>query len=318
MIVVRSPLRLPLGGGGTDLPSYYRHAGGSWLSAALDLHVEVAVWHPGTDAPGAAPAAGAENPLVQAATLAQGVPRGAVSCRLHSAVAEGSGLGASGSIAVALVVALDALEGRSRTLRDIAVEAAAIEQAAVGPTAGEQDPWIAAVGGITWFEVDRTGAVRHEPVALPAGTIDALHQRLALFAVGSGRLSANLLRDQHDRSQRSDQKMLENLRHIEELGRRSRAALEAGDVDAFGAMLHEHWELKRRRSPGISTEAIDHWYQVARDAGCVGGKVVGAGGGGHLLVCAPDLTPVRAALAVEGLHEVPCRLGAPGASVIER
>jgi D-glycero-alpha-D-manno-heptose-7-phosphate kinase len=315
VIEVRSPLRLPLGGGGTDLRSHADRHGAGWVAAALDLAVTVAVGPPGPSRPPSA--VGPPAPLVAAALAGRALDAGDVAVAITSPVAAGTGLGSSGAVAVALVLALDRVEGRPpRSAEDLAAAGHAVEEAAVGPTAGYQDPWIAALGGLRWFAVAPGEAVTHRPLAIDEGTRAALAGCLGLYALGGSRSSAALLADQHRRTTDGEPAMAANLARTAALGVASREALEAGDLAGFGRLLHEHWCTKRGRSPGMSTDAADRAYDAARAAGAWGGKVVGAGGTGHLLVSAPDQGRVALALAPLGMRRLPLAWSERGAEVV--
>lgn len=312
-VVVRSPLRLPLGGGGTDLPAHADRHGGCWLAAAVDVAVEVTLLDP----PGAPPVSPAgARPLVEAALAARRADGPPPGVRVRSPVPAGTGLGSSGALAVALVVALDHVERTVRSPEELAAAALGVERAAVGPTAGYQDPWASALGGLRWYEVAPGGDVRHRQLTVGAPGVEELDRRLGLFGVGGTRSSASVLADAHRRSTDGDREVLENLRVTADLGVASRDALEQGDLDGFGRLLHEHWCNKRRRSPGMTTGEVDRAYALALEAGALGGKLVGGGGGGYLLTYARDPDPVRAAMAAAGLAELPFSLGASGASVL--
>jgi len=169
---------------------------------------------------------------------------------------------------------------------------------------GKQDPYVAAHGGICAYTFHSDGAVDVEPLELEANVLRRMRDQLLLFYTGAARSASKMLADQDARSRSGDEQMLENLHHIKDLGRRSYDLLQSGDLDGYGELMHEHWEHKRRRSPGMSDEQIDRLYTLARRSGCIGGKLVGAGGGGFLLVYATRPADIRQAMAAAGVSEL--------------
>lgn len=326
MIVTQTPLRVSIAGGGTDLPSYYRRFGGSWVSAAIERHVHVAVDPRALGGRYSIRCPELEEVDSPAAITHRGVrevlrrhPLGpGAQVVSFSDVPAGTGLGSSGSFLVGLLHAVRLARGLAVAPEVLAEEACAIEMDALGEPSGKQDPYIAAFGGITAFEVATDGAVRAAPLALPERARSELAERLLLFFTGRTRRSTALLQEQRARCEEDAPAMLEALHQTAALGRRLRAALEAGDTLAFAEGMHEHWLRKRARSRGISDGAIDAWYDLGRAHGALGGKLVGAGGGGFLLFYARDPAGVRAAMAGAGLAELPFSFSPGGTRVVVR
>ena len=200
----------------------------------------------------------------------------------------------------------------------IAEEACDIEINRLKEPVGKQDQYIAAYGGITCFEIEKQGRVVASPLPLSADTIHDLEDRLLLFFTGYSRSASAILADQKTRSTGNDKAMLANLQSIVEIGRESRMVLERGDTRAFAELMHTHWMRKRERSAGMSNDQINRWYDMARLNGALGGKLVGAGGGGFLMFYADDPKGVRAAMAEERIEEVRFKFDFDGSTVIVR
>jgi D-glycero-alpha-D-manno-heptose-7-phosphate kinase len=230
----------------------------------------------------------------------------------------GTGLGSSGAFTVGLLRAVYALKREHVTAGALAEEACHIEIDVLGEPVGKQDQYIAAFGGLTCFEFEPDGHVVSSPLGVSQATLHTLEERLLLFFTGYSRSAGEILADQKSRSTDGDAAMLENLEETKRLGRRIRTALEEGRPDEFGAMMHEHWERKRRRSQGMSNDSIDRWYGVGLENGAIGGKVVGAGSGGFLMFYAEDPAALRAAMAAEGLTEARFMFDLDGSSVLVR
>ena len=324
MISTRSPLRISLGGGGTDLPSYYRDHGGFLIAAAIDRFVYVTVLRPFT--PGVflkysklehvATIAEVQHPIIREALRLTGFRTPQVEITTLADIPAGTGLGSSGSFTTALLKALFAHKMRPIDPRDLAELACRIEIDILGEPIGKQDQYIAACGGITCFTFNPDGSVAVEPLAISIDTKFDLEDNLLMFFTGFSRSAGSILQDQQARTESQDAAMLANLHYVKELGRRSRKLLIGGRTADFGALLHEHWEHKKRRSEGMSMPQIDEWYELGRRNGAIGGKLVGAGGGGFLLFYAEDRNRLRHAMARAGLEEVRFRFELEGTKVM--
>ena len=228
----------------------------------------------------------------------------------------GTGLGSSGSFTTALLKALYTHRKRLIHPGDLAELACHIEIDRLGEPIGKQDQYIAAFGGITCFTFKRDDTVVSQPLALSMDTMFDLEDNLLLFFTGFSRSAGSILKDQNTRTQQSDADMLRNLHYVKELGRKSREALESGNAARFGELMHEHWLHKKKRSGGMSNPDIDAWYDLGISNGAVGGKLVGAGGGGFLLFYAHDRNRLRHAMNTAGLEEVRFRFDFEGTKVI--
>jgi D-glycero-alpha-D-manno-heptose-7-phosphate kinase len=216
----------------------------------------------------------------------------------------GTGLGSSGSFTTALLKGLFMHRRRLLMPAELAQLACKIEIEILKEPVGKQDQYIAAYGGITCFEFNRDDSVNAYPLPISMDTLYDLEDNLLLFFTGKARSAANILRDQDTRTQDSQEDMLSNLHDIKNLGLRSQEALVSGRPTEFGELLHEHWLQKRRRSSGMSNPQIDEWYEIGMKNGALGGKLVGAGGGGFLMFYVADRNRLRHAMAKAGLEEV--------------
>jgi D-glycero-alpha-D-manno-heptose-7-phosphate kinase len=301
-----------LGGGGTDLPSYYTQFGGTVLSAAIDKYVYVTVMRPFL--PGIYLKYSkqervnsfheVEHPIIREALACLNFPEQQIEITTLADIPSGTGLGSSGSFTTALLKALYSHKRQMILPNELAELACEIELNRLHEPIGKQDQYIAAYGGITCFEFNPDGSVEAQPLSVSRETLFDLEDNLLLFFTGFDRAAGSILRDQDDRTKKADPKMFENLHYVRELGARSRKALELGRCAEFGEIMHEHWENKRRRSGGMSNPQIDEWYSLGMTNGAVGGKLVGAGGGGFLMFYAADRARLRQAMSLAGLEEV--------------
>jgi D-glycero-alpha-D-manno-heptose-7-phosphate kinase len=231
-------------------------------------------------------------------------------------IPSGTGLGSSGSFTTALVKALYAHRRRLLHSSEVARLACEIEIDRLHEPVGKQDQYIAAYGGVTCFEFHADGSVAARPLGIDMDTLFDLEDHLLLFFTGFSRSAGSLLQDQKTRSDELDPEMMDNLHYVKELGYRSQRALESGQCEEFGALMHEHWEHKKLRSRGMSNPKIDEWYDLGRRNGAIGGKLVGAGGGGFLMFYAEDRKQLRQAMRGAGLEEVRFRFDFEGTKVL--
>ena len=324
MIITRSPLRITLGGGGTDLPSYYREYGGFLIAAAIDRYVYVTVLRPFT--PGiflkysklehVQHVDEVQHPIIREAIRMLDFKTPQLELTTLADIPAGTGLGSSGSFTTALLKALYAHRRRLLHPGELAELACDIEINRLKEPIGKQDQYIAAYGGITCFRFHTNDSVEATPLKLDMDTLFDLEDNLLLFFTGFSRSAGSILKDQQSRTEQADREMIQNLHYVKELGVRSQRALEAGDPRRFGELMHEHWEHKKRRSGGMSNPQIDEWYELGLANGAVGGKLVGAGGGGFLLFYAEDRKRLRQAMGHAGLEEVRFRFDFEGTKVL--
>lgn len=325
MIITRTPLRVTLGGGGTDLPSYYEQFGGYVLSAAIDKYVFVSLNRTFTpdyvlrysalervDA-----AVDIGHPIVREAFVRHHVEP-SVEMVSMADIPSGTGLGSSGAFTVGLLRAIYAMRRDHVDAGMLAEEACRIEIERLNRPVGKQDQYVAAFGGLKAYSFERDGTVRVDPLRISADTYRELEEHLLMFFTGYSRAADQVLEEQRDRSTVGDPEMIDNLHTVKELGLRSMASLERGDVEDFATLMHVHWENKRRRSRAMSNRSIDRWYEVGRANGALGGKLVGAGAGGFLLFYTRDPRRLRATMRAEGLPEVRFRFDNSGSAVMVR
>jgi D-glycero-alpha-D-manno-heptose-7-phosphate kinase len=324
MIITRSPLRITLGGGGTDLPSYYEKFGGFLCAAAIDRYVYVTITRPFvpsihlkySDIEQVQHVEEIRHPIIREALRMQNLRTPQIEITTLADIPAGTGLGSSGSFTTALIRALYAHRRRLLHSSEVAKLACEIEIERLKEPVGKQDQYISAYGGLTCFEFHEDGSVSARPLAISMETLWDLEDNLLLFFTGFSRSAGSILQEQNDRSQQLDESMLANLHYVKDLGLRSQRALESGDCAEFGALMHEHWEHKKRRSPQMSNSQIDEWYELGRRQGALGGKLVGAGGGGFLLFYTEDRKRLRQAMAHAGLEEVRFRFDFEGTKVL--
>lgn len=324
MIIARSPLRISFGGGGTDLPSYYREHGGFLLAAAIDKYVYATVMRP--FAPGiylkysnlehVDLVKDVQHPIIREALDELHLRTPQVEITTLADIPSGTGLGSSGSFTTALLKALYSHYRKNMHPKELAELACKIELEKLGEPVGKQDQYIAAFGGITAFTFNPDGTVLSEPLAISTDTLHNLEDNLLLFFTGISRSASAILSDQDVKSKANNNVMLDNLHFTKELGFRSRDALLAGDMAGFGQLMHEHWVHKKERSQGMSNEFINNAYENALKNGAVGGKLVGAGGGGFLLFYSSDKDKLRNAMSKLNLEEVRFKFDFEGTKVI--
>lgn len=326
MIITRSPLRISLGGGGTDLPSYYKEHEGFLIAAAIDKYVFVTLTRPfkpgvylkyssieHTDQVNSV-----QHPIIRESLklFEENISNPQIEITTLADIPAGTGLGSSGSFTTALLKGLYTHSKEILNTSQIAELACDIEINKLGEPIGKQDQYIAAYGGISCFTFCKDDSVKVEPLKISDDTLFDLEDNLLLFFTGFARSASSILKDQKEKSQSNNLDMLSNLNYVKEMGYRSKQLLLDGKTSDFGALMHEHWEHKKRRSGGMSNSQIDEWYELGLKNGAIGGKLVGAGGGGFLLFYAEDRNKLRHAMKHAGLEEVRFRFDYEGTKVI--
>ena len=324
MIIVRSPLRISLGGGGTDLPSYYKEHEGFLIAAAIDKYVYVTINRPFLEGiylkyssiENVKDVSEVQHKIIREVLTMQNLRTPQIEITTLTDIPAGTGLGSSGSFTTGLIKALYTYRKKHIHQEALAELACHVEIDRLAEPIGKQDQYIAAIGGITSFAFHKDDNVVSAPVNLTVDTIFDLEDNLLLFFTGFARSASNILKDQKIRSEKNDEDMINNLHYVKDLGYRSKTALENGDTNLFGELMHEHWENKKRRSGGMSNPDIDNWYNLAMKNGAIGGKLVGAGGGGFLMFMAKDKARLRKAMKEGGLEEVRFKFDFEGTKVI--
>jgi len=324
MIIVRSPLRITLGGGGTDVPSYYRGHEGFLIAAAIDKYVyitihqtfieELLVKYSELERVGSLD--DLKHPIVREAFRLSGVPGRALEITSMADIPAGTGLGSSSSFTTALLKALYTHKKELIHPQELAERACEVEIERLREPIGKQDQYISAYGGVTCFRFNKDGKVDAWPAPLDTETLYNLEDNLLMFFTGYSRAASAILKEQDSKTKEQDCDMIDNLHHVKKMGYRSLKLLEEARLVEFGQLMHEHWELKKRRSGGMSNPQIDEWYALAMRSGAAGGKLIGAGGGGFLMFYAEDKTKLRHAMIQAGLTEVRFRFDFEGTKTI--
>jgi D-glycero-alpha-D-manno-heptose-7-phosphate kinase len=311
VIFSRAPLRISLGGGGTDLPSYYREHGGFLVSAAIDKYVYM-LTHTVfqrryrmkySELEEVDEVAQIRHPILRESLLRHW-PGNPLEIASVADVPAGTGMGSSGAYTVCLLKGLIRARHTSISAADLAEAACEIEMGVLGEPVGKQDPYVAAHGGICVYTIAPSGDVEVTPLELDPTVLARLRAHLLLFYTGEARSASKVLGDQDRRSKAGDPDMIENLHRTKALGREIQRLLVDGDLESYAGLMHEHWMHKRSRSPGMANAHIDHLYSVALRSGVIGGKLVGAGGGGFLLLYARRPEDTRRAMAEAGAPEL--------------
>lgn len=324
MIIARSPLRITLGGGGTDLPSYYREHGGFVVSAAIDKYVYVALHQNFDDdlivkyskLERVAHAGLLEHPIIRESFAELGMDGRGLELTSMADIPGGTGLGSSGSFTTALLKVLHSSRMANISADQLAVQACKVELERLKGPIGKQDQYIAAVGGITAFTFNRDGSVEHHPVKLSEETLWNLEENLLLFFTGYSRSASAILKDQDVRSKASDPDMAAYLNRTKHQATYSIHALERGVLDLFACNLNFQWEEKIRRSPHAVNPDIVAFRKHGLANGALGGKLIGAGGGGFLMFYASDKQKLRRAMREKGLQEVRFRFDFEGTKIV--
>jgi D-glycero-alpha-D-manno-heptose-7-phosphate kinase len=324
VIIGRSPLRISLGGGGTDLPSYYRDHGGFLVAAAITKYVYVSMHE--TPLPELVlrysqiervkTIAEIRHPIIREALRLTEITGPNVEITSMADIPAGTGLGSSGSFGTCLLKVLHNFKRDMIHPRELAELACHIEIDLLKEPVGKQDQYIAAYGGVTVFEFQRDGNVVARPVRASADTLDLLEDNLIMVSTGFYRAASQVLKEQDDRTKSQDSAMVQNLHHVKELGHRSLEAIESGNLTELGRIMHEHWQHKKQRSKLMSNADIDGWYDLAMANGAIGGKLIGAGGGGFLLFYTEQKGRLRQALRGAGLMEVKLSFDYEGTKIL--
>ena len=325
MIVSRAPFRFSLGGGGTDLPDYYRQHGGFVVSAAIDSYMYVTAnqrFYPSirlaySETEIVDDVADIRHPIFREALKMVGIASG-IELTSVADLPSNSGLGSSSSFTVALLNALHAYKREFVSSAQLAREACELEMDRLGEPVGKQDQYIAAFGNITALSIDRDGNVQVEPVPVRAEVLDELQNNLLIMYSGVERPAKAVLAEQGQRARSGDAATLSGMHRIKALGHEVYDLLVRGDVDRYGDLLHEHWQHKKRLASKMTDAVLDQHYDAARAAGAIGGKLIGAGGGGFFMfyVRPAERRRVWETLAARGLRPLRFRFDLDGARIL--
>jgi D-glycero-alpha-D-manno-heptose-7-phosphate kinase len=325
MIITRTPFRITLGGGGTDLPSFYREHGGFILAVTLDkymyLNVNTSIVddkirvkyskselvdHTGQ----------LEHTLAREALRYLRVTSG-IEITSMADIPAGTGLGSSSAYLVGLLNALHALTQSPAGPEQLAEEACDIELDILKKPIGKQDQYMAAFGGLTVLDIARDGKVRVSRIELDVEVLEALEHNILMFYTHNVRDATAILGRQDSATKRKDEVVVSSLREIKDIGMEIGAAITKGNLRRFGELMDVHWQLKKRLAESVTNPQIDAWYELAKRNGAIGGKISGAGGGGFLMLyCEENKAPLREVMRGAGLRELNFRFDFEGSKVI--
>lgn len=312
MIISRSPLRISLGGGGTDLPSYYEKHGGFLIAATIKSYVYVAI-HKAfmrgiilkySKMERVERASDILHPLFRESILAVDKNLNGVEISSFADIPSGTGLGSSGAFTCCLLNSILEYQNFKLTKKVLAELACEIEINHLHEPSGKQDQYASSFGGINAFTFQKSGEVDISPLNLSATNQNNIRDSLIMFFTGFARQSSVILSEQKIKTEAGNSEMIDNLHRTKEIGYRSFDALLNGDLELYGRLMHSHWQRKKQRSPSMVNSEIENIYNIAMENGAIGGKLVGAGGGGFLLFVTENKMKTRTALAELGLSEV--------------
>jgi len=322
MIVSKTPLRMSYVGGGSDLPSFYRHEIGAVLSTTIDKYIYVAVnkkfdgkirlSYSKTEE--VDEVSQIEHPLVREALSMLSIPGGIEIASLADIPSRGSGLGSSSSFTVALLNALYAFKNQYSSKESLAKQACEIEIERCGEPIGKQDQYAAAYGGLNLIRFHPDDSVSVDPVICSPNTIKRIDESTLVFFTGRTRSASAVLRNQSDAMRLEERRIL--MRRMVQLAFELKKELESGSVENFGSILDENWKLKAQLITGISDPQIDEWYRKGVLAGATGGKLLGAGNGGFIMFFAPPEYHVKIKAALSDLIPIKFGLDRNGAQIV--
>lgn len=324
MLITRSPLRISLGGGGTDLPSYYSEHRGFLIAAAIDKYVyitlhqtfieELIIKYSSLEKVNKLD--DIQHPIIRESLKYIGIEATYLEISSMADIPAGTGLGSSGSFTTSLLKNLHAFKKNLVHPQDLAEQACHIELERLKEPIGKQDQYISAYGGLTCFEFSLEGKVNASPLNIDQDTLYQLEDNLLLFFTGYSRSASTIMKEQDEKSKNNDREMTEHLHFIKEIAFESKMALETGNLIKFSDLMNKHWLHKQTRSKNMSNEKITQWYKLALNNGALGGKLIGAGGGGFLMFFAEDKILLRRVMRETGLQEVRFRFDFEGTKLI--
>ncbi len=325
MIITRTPFRVTLGGGGTDLPSFYTEHGGFILAAAIDKYMFLNVNTPIVDdkiriryskSEMVDDVNDVQHTLAREALRYFGIPNGIEIVSIAD-IPAGTGLGSSSSYLVGLLNALHTLTQDQATPQKLAEEACHIELDVLNKPIGKQDQYMAAFGGLTVLDITPDGKVCVTRMDLDVDLVESLEHNILMFYTHEMRDATAILKKQDDATRTRDRTVVKSLREIKDIGFEILEAISKGNLHRFGELLDVHWQSKKRLSEGISNPQIDAWYELAKQNGAIGGKISGAGGGGFLMLyCEENKACLRDAMRAAGLRELKFRFDFEGSKVV--
>jgi len=325
MIITRTPFRVTLGGGGTDLPAYYKKHGGFIFSAGLDKYMFIAVNRPMVDDLIRLKYSKTEvveklddikHEIPREALRMMGIEKG-IEISSIADISAGTGLGSSSCYAVGILNALHVLKREYISLEELAEEDFRLEAEILKQPIGKQDPYLAAFGGLTVLDIDKDGKVKVRKANVSPQTADDLNRNLLMFFTGTSRDAKEILTEQSRGADKDDKQVVESMHYIKEIGHEILEAVEGDNIDEVGRLFDAHWQHKKRISTKMTNPEFDRIYEVAKANGALGGKISGAGGGGFFtFYVSEDHAKLRGAMEKEGLRELRYRFDFEGTKVL--
>tara|TARA_B100001093_G_scaffold519622_1_gene609501 strand:+ start:2055 stop:3038 length:984 start_codon:yes stop_codon:yes gene_type:complete len=312
MIITRSPLRISLGGGGTDLKSYYKNHSGFLIAGAINKYVYINFHQSFNDKIilKYSQIEEVENvneiahPIIRETLKLFSINNTNIEIASMADIPSGTGLGSSGSFTTALIKACHLYKKNISYPEIIAKEACNVEIDILKEPIGKQDQYISSYGGLSCFDFNKDGSVLVTPLKISKDSILNLEENLLLFFTGFSRSASKILKSQVTQSEKNENSIIENLHEVKEMGYQSKKYLENGDLNSFANLMNDHWQIKKKRSKTMTNKKIDSYYQSGIDNGAIGGKVIGAGGGGFLMFYASDKKLLRNKMQSLGLIEI--------------
>jgi D-glycero-alpha-D-manno-heptose-7-phosphate kinase len=325
MIITRTPFRITLGGGGTDLPSYYSKYGGFIFAATINKYMFINVNRPIVDDLVRVKYSKSEtvnhrdelqHEIAREAMRMMGIDN-ALEIVSMADIPAGTGLGSSSCYAVGLLNALHTMKREYITVKEIAEEACRLEIDILKKPIGKQDQYMAAFGGLTVLDIDKDGTVNVRKASVSDATVDDLNRNLLMFYTNTSRSADEILSEQSKGAKEEKKDIIESMHYIKELGYKILDAAESGNITDIGLMFDQHWEYKKRISTKMSNPRFDEIYEIARKSGALGGKISGAGGGGFFLFYVEEKhEKFREQMKELGLREMRYRFDFEGTKVL--
>jgi D-glycero-alpha-D-manno-heptose-7-phosphate kinase len=328
MILVRTPFRLPLGGGGTDLPAYYQKFGGYLITGAINKYMFISINQPAlvdrikvkyskSESVGLGELDQIQHDIARETLRYLGIDR-PIEITSTADLSAGTGMGSSGSYAVGLLNGLNCMLRRHVSVHDLAEQACKVEMELANKPVGKQDQFAAAFGGIKILEIDQSGKVTVSTLDLEHEIVNELENRLMMFYTHVERDASEILAEQGKKVTADESAATNSMHRIKEIGAQSATALKKGDITGFGKLMHEHWAEKKKISSKMSMKKIDEYYETAMKYGALGGKIMGAGGGGFMVFCieAGRRKEVRTAMEKAGLRYMDFKFDWNGSTVL--
>jgi D-glycero-alpha-D-manno-heptose-7-phosphate kinase len=325
MIIARSPLRISLGGGGTDLPSYYRKYKGFLIAATINKYVYISLAETFnqkfiikySDFEEEKKITNIKHPLFREILLKMNA-KTPLNISSHADIPAGTGMGSSGCFAVTLINALSYYQGKQLSNRKIAELACQIEIDKLKEPVGKQDQYTAAFGGLNSYEFLEDESVIIKKIKITKETTKKLKNNLIIFFTGYSRSSYKILQNQDMNTKSSDKLMLNNLHQVKKFGLECKKILENGNLNDFGKIMHEHWQYKKERSKFMSNKKIDYLYNLAIKNGALGGKLIGAGGGGFLMFYSENISAIEKKFSNLGFKKMNFDFEIEGTKIISK